>query len=106
MYCVNHGYRVQEAAEIKKRIADEDYVSSLFKRLIDALNKVPTGALTLNTINANQSFARAFFIDGVDGALTHVSWLISSLRKQPENSTNGEVLEIARKVANTLQLEW
>ncbi len=106
MHCVTAGYRAQEAAELRKRIPNEEYAEDLFRRLIDTINKVPAGALTLNTINANESFARAFFAQGVDGALAHVSWLISSLRNQPKNSINGEMLEVAQKVADTLQLEW
>ncbi len=106
MHCVSHRHKVATAEELKQRITDEGNVTWLIERLIRLLGGVPTGALTANAIDAYQNVARSYKRDGLDGALTHVDWLISSLHKIPSNEINGEVLQTAESLATALQLEW
>ena len=107
MQCVAHGYKMSEAERLKDVIAgDEERVTWLTERLIRLLGDCPSQSLSLNASSAYTSFRSAYERDGLDGALVHAKWMISSLRELPQNSDNHAAIKTAEDLAGALHYEW
>lgn len=103
--CITHQNNMKEAANMIEH-ADVEHVTWLVERLLRQFRDTPTGCLTANALSAYTSFGAGYRKNGLEGALIHSKWLISSLHKIPVNDDNNEVMQTAEALAYALGLEW